>query len=747
MIVLEFRNDYCKNGRGLHFFEDQVDKETYVYTQFEPYYANRAFPCFDQPNIKALFKLRMILPLKWCGISNELVGVFSREVYLSLLKYNAPLEIMDIMKHIPVQYTEFKETKLISTYLFVIIAGPYVYSEYETEDKDLPKMRIYYRKSKTEFVPNFVEPMFKITVDGFKYYQKLFDYPYPYSKYDQIFVPEFVAGAMENPGAITFNECYIPKELSTPLKTARFSTTILHEMSHNWFGNLVTMNWWNDLWLNESFATIISYQATADLVGDVSWFLFLSYKTSALRSDQMPNNHPVLATIENTEEAESNFDSITYGKGASSLKQLMHLISPECFYEGIRSYFKKYAYSNTVYADFIGEMKLAVEKHGNKINLDEWSNQWLMSKGASSLTPEVVFENGVIKSLKVIQEFCPNSDECYRVHKIDIALYQEDMKEELLENVMINACKETIITEAVGRKAMAILLNANDYTYGKPLLDKQSLSVFTKQAYQIKNLTNKEMISKSFYQFIRDGKIRATEYIEFILGIVKVETNEKFLSNLVEMAEITLSSFLKVQSAKEYNDKLFNALIEKIINDSSNKELFKELVGVCILSATTQEQMQAIIKWAKDKFITYHGKEYKELEIKELYQIKIIKIVYADLTISNEEKKQLFELLFKDSNSESVKNTKIICDAMIPDKENKEKLWNYYLSPDHKESFEQISYSMSGFYVWNQIEMMEEYVDKFINAAPVICKIYSPEDMVTVLCSLCPLICNAKVFY
>ena len=316
---------YMRTGEGLHRFVDPVDKAVYLYTQFEVIDARRMFPCFDQPDLKATFSFEVIAPDDWEVVSNS------------------PTPSAEPVTAGTARWT-FSTTPRMSTYITALIAGPY--HVVRDEHRDIP-MGVFCRRSLAEHLD--ADRILDVTKRGFDYFEALFDRPYPFEKYDQLFVPEFNAGAMENAGAVTILEDYVFRSKVTDAAYERRAETILHELAHMWFGDLVTMRWWDDLWLNESFATYASVLCQSEATHWTSaWTTFANLeKTWAYRQDQLPSTHPISADIRDIEDVEVNFDGITYAKGASVLKQLVAWVGRDAFVSGVRSYFADHAWGNT----------------------------------------------------------------------------------------------------------------------------------------------------------------------------------------------------------------------------------------------------------------------------------------------------------------------------------------------------------------------------------------------------------------
>ncbi|MBI5803308.1 aminopeptidase N, partial [Candidatus Pacearchaeota archaeon] len=402
VVEVYYEANYDHSGSGMHHFTDPEDGNEYLYTHFEPYDSHKVFPCFDQPDLKATLNLRIEIPTGWIAVSNE-----------------NPSDANGTIINNERKIVTFNETKKLSTYLFEIAAGNY--DLFEDSYKNM-KMKIYFRKSMKKYVQ--YKEIFKITKQGLDFYEKFFDYKYPFAKYDQIFVPEFNFGAMEQPGAVTFSEHFIVRRSMTRTERAELATVITHEMAHMWFGDLVTMKWWDDLWLNESFADLMGYFTLVKATEfKDAWENFYARKSWAYVQDQYITTHPIVADAKDTDIAFSNFDGISYAKGASVLKQLMFYIGRENFRKGIVEYFKKYQWENTELKDFLECMEKS-----SGMNLKEWFKSWIETTGVNSITPEIFFNDGKISSFKIIQN-PSKSNGILRQHKTKVGLFYQDKKE------------------------------------------------------------------------------------------------------------------------------------------------------------------------------------------------------------------------------------------------------------------------------------------------------------------------------
>jgi len=402
IVVVDADCRYSNTGEGLHRFVDPVDDEVYLYSQFETADAKRMFACFDQPDLKAAFDVTVTAPSHWEVISNG--ATFSVEDDGAAKRHT------------------FTATPRMSTYLVALIAGPYARWDdtYSDDHGDIP-LGLFCRKSLAEFMDH--ERLFTQTKQGFGFYHNNFGAPYAFGKYDQLFVPEFNAGAMENAGAVTFLEDYVFRSKVTRASYERRAETVLHEMAHMWFGDLVTMQWWDDLWLNESFATFASVLCQAEATEFAeAWTTFANVEKSwAYRQDQLPSTHPVAADIPDLAAVEVNFDGITYAKGASVLKQLVAYVGLEEFLSGLRDYFRDHAFANATFGDLLG----ALEKASGR-DLSGWGQQWLKTTGLNTLRPDFDLDaDGRFTRFAITQSGAQPGGGETRVHRLAVGIYDE----------------------------------------------------------------------------------------------------------------------------------------------------------------------------------------------------------------------------------------------------------------------------------------------------------------------------------
>ena len=490
---------YMRTGEGLHRFVDPVDDEVYLYTQFETFDAHRMYACFDQPDLKAVFELAVTAPRSWQVVSNM-----------------APVGDPD-PAGAESSVWRFVPTPKMSTYITALIAGSYAVVRDRHGDIDLG---IYCRQSLAEHLD--ADELFTVTKQGFDFFEREFDYAYPFGKYDQLFVPEFNAGAMENAGAVTFLEDYIFRSKVTDAAYERRAETVLHEMAHMWFGDLVTMRWWDDLWLNESFATYMSHLTVSEVTRFTNaWTTFCnSWKGYGYRADQLPSTHPISADVVDTDSALLNFDGISYGKGAAVLKQLVAWVGREEFLAGVRAYFRDHEFANTTLADLLA----ALEKASGR-DLAAWAAAWLRTAGVNTLRPAVQVSAGAYTYVAVEQE-APVEHPTLRPHRVGIGLYDlstEGLVRRQRLEIDIDGARTEVSELAGVRQPDLLLVNDDDLTYAKIRLDERSLATVLEHAGEIRESLPRTLCWNAAWDMTRDAELPARDYVRLVVAGVAAE--------------------------------------------------------------------------------------------------------------------------------------------------------------------------------------------------------------------------------
>jgi len=580
VLIVEAEAAYMNTGEGLHRFIDPVDDEVYLYTQFEIADARRVFACFDQPDIKATFTFSVTAPDHWKVTSNSTTPT--------------PSSVRD-----GIAKWDFPPTKKMSTYITAIVAGPYyeVRDEYKGKFGTYP-LGLFCRSSLSEYLDP--KDLFTVTKQGFKYFEEAFDYGYPFEKYDQLFVPEFNAGAMENAGCVTHHESYVFRSKVTRATYEQRANTVLHEMAHMWFGDLVTMKWWDDLWLNESFAEWAAHHASVEATQYTeAWVNFVNQRKAwGYRQDQLPTTHPIVADMFDLDAVEVNFDGITYAKGASALRQLVAWVGEDAFFAGIREYFKKHAWGNTELNDLLVELEAASGR-----SLQDWTQRWLQTAGVNTLRPEIEIEDGKYKSVVVIQEppVAPEGvDQLLRPHHIGIGLYNRSgstIKRDSRIEIDVDGAR-TEVPELVGKPAAdLLLLNDGDYTFVKIRLDERSAKTSATGLRDIEDSVSRALIWGAAWDMTRDAELSTTDYLNMILSADLGSIEIGVAQQLLLQARSAIEQFGNPANRGANRDALAASLIEALAKTEPGSDhqlaFVKNIAGI----ARTKDHISLVSGW------------------------------------------------------------------------------------------------------------------------------------------------------
>jgi aminopeptidase N len=497
---------YMHDGTGLSRFQDPLDGRDYLHTSFESNDAHRVFACFDQPDIKGTFTFEVKAPEDWTVVSNQQGAKNDGGVW------------------------RFPTTSVISTYLAAVVAGHY--HSVHTLHRDIP-LGLYCRQS----LAPYLDPgeIAEVTGQGLDYFESRYGIPYMFGKYDQLFVPEFSAGAMENPGCVTFSERYIFRSRVTQAARQKRAETILHEMAHMWFGDLVTMTWFDDLWLNESFATYMGSLASAEATrfkNAWTWFA-AETKVAARIQDEMPTTHPIVADIPDVDSVHLNFDRITYNKGGAVLKQLAAWLGEETFFDGVHIYLERHSYANATLADFLAALEEASGR-----DLKAWAHVWLEEAGLNKLTAELEVEDHRILSAAVVQT-APEAHPVLRPHHLRIGLFDvsrdRDWAFERRKTVELDVDgARTAVPQLVGEMASDfVLVNDADLTYARVTLDARSQAALLEGRFRLDDDLARAVVWGSLWDMVRNAELRAGEYVDIAVKCIDVETDPAVFQSLI----------------------------------------------------------------------------------------------------------------------------------------------------------------------------------------------------------------------
>ncbi|MEL4359286.1 MULTISPECIES: aminopeptidase N [unclassified Luteococcus] len=588
VVEVHAEASYSRSGQGLHRFVDPIDQQTYLYTQFEPADARRVFPNFEQPDLKAAHHISVLAPDGWLVRSNQ------PRVGGGPVKNEAGE--LDGVRH------AFGPTPPLSTYLTCIIAGPWhqTSSHWRSGDGLEVELGALCRQS---LVPHFdADKVFELTKQGLDFYHHAFGYPYPWGKYDQVFVPEYNLGAMENPGLVTFTESYIHRSAATRAQYQGRANTILHEMAHMWFGDLVTPAWWDDLWLKESFAEFmgahVSVQATE--FRD-AWVAFAGRRKAwAYAQDQLPTTHPIVADIGDVEAAKQNFDGITYAKGAAVLKQLVAHVGVSSFFAGSRAYFQAHAFGSARLADLL----TALEQSSGR-DLDSWSRAWLQTAGPDTLSPVLELAEGRINRLGIRQESVDARDgsPVGRPHTLKVGLYRlGDGRLERTESFDVELAGDelTWLADPVGQDAPdLVLVNDEDLTYAKIGLDERSLETVREHLCELSDPLARALVWSALWNMTRDAQLPVAHYVAAVLRHGAAETDVATLSSLLTNLDFAINHYLPAASRNAAAEQAAGALWELLQDSASGSDaqivLARALAGLAVRARTVAPQLAGLL--------------------------------------------------------------------------------------------------------------------------------------------------------
>lgn len=567
---------YTNTGEGLHRFVDPVDGEVYLYSQFEVPDSRRMFAVFEQPDLKATFQFTVTAPAGWKVVSNS--------------------PTPEPIAHDDGQNATwgFAPTQRISSYITALVAGPYeeVRSELTNSEGRVIPLGVFGRRSLWQHLD--ADYIFEKTRQGFAYYEDKFGYPYPFEKYDQLFVPEFNAGAMENAGAVTFTESYVFRSKVTDAMKERRVVTILHELAHMWFGDLVTMKWWNDLWLNESFAEWASTIATAEATEwTEAWTTFNAMeKTWAYRQDQLPSTHPVVAEINDLEDVQVNFDGITYAKGGSVLKQLAAWVGVDAFFAGVGAYFRKHAFSNTELSDLLVELERTSGR-----DLSGWSKKWLETAGVNTLSPVIDEAGDGTISRFAITQTAQADYPTIRPHRLGIGFY--DLKDgALVRTHGIELDVDGDLTEVPQlkghRRPDLVLLNDQDLAYAKIRLDDRSLATAIDHLADISDPLARSLVWGAAWDQTRDAESAASDYVDLVLRNIGRETESTTIRTTLAQLQLAANAYVAPEQREATRARVADGLWQLAQAAEAGGDAQLQFVTAFASAAATSAQWETI---------------------------------------------------------------------------------------------------------------------------------------------------------
>lgn len=705
---------YSHTGEGLHRFVDPTDDSVYLYSQFETADAKRMFACFDQPDLKATYTITVTAPEDWKVISNALTESIDGGVH------------------------RFAQTPVMSTYLVALIAGPYAeWTDTYTDDHGSIPLGIYCRASLAEFMDE--ERLFTETKQGFSFYHKNFGIPYAFGKYDQLFVPEFNAGAMENAGAVTFLEDYVFRSRVTNYNYERRAETVLHEMAHMWFGDLVTMKWWDDLWLNESFATFASVLCQSEATEYTSaWTTFANVEKSwAYRQDQLPSTHPVAADIPDIAAVEVNFDGITYAKGASVLKQLVAYVGVDDFLAGLRDYFTSHKFGNATFSDLLA----ALEKSSGR-DLSDWGSQWLKTTGINVIRPDFeVDDSGAFTRFAIVQDgAAPGAGET-RVHRMRVGIY-DDTASGALERVQsVELDVEGSVTEVADLvgvpRGKLILLNDDDLTYASVRLDPESLETATARIGDITDSMPRTLVWSAAWEMTRQAEMKVRDFVALVEHGIAAETEIGVVQRVLLQATTAIESYADPEWATTVGWPGFSSrLLELARAAESGSDHQLAFVNTLLSGKLFDEQIAVVRALLDGDDPADHGLAGLTIDTDLRWKL-VLALATAGAIDSDPSNTPVIDAEAKRDNTSAGTRQAATARAARPLAEAKADAWSQAIDDDTLSNIYTRAV-VAGFDRPGQAELLSPYVDKYFAAVPEIWSRRSSEVAQTVVNGLYP---------
>ena len=688
-VAVQYACSYDHDSVGLHHFKDTTDGTEYLYTDFEPYDANRVFPAFDQPDLKAVFRITVTAPAGWQVISNTLetrrTPDGERETW------------------------EFAPTARISTYLMNVSAGDF---QVWTDAQARVPSRIFARKSLAQHVD--ADALFEVTRKGFDFYEKYFEVPYAFGKYDQIFVPEFKTGAMENVGAVVVTDNVLFRHKPTAEESVDRAILLLHEMAHMWFGNLVTMRWWDGLWLNESFATYMSFIA-AEAVTDYReiWQFFdARLRRWAVWQDELSTTHPIDMDVAETAGCFNNFDGITYGKGCCVLKQLAFRLGAESFREGVAAYLTRYSWKNTENQDFIRALSDAA-----KTDLSSWEKVWLHSSGVNTLSCELKVVGGKIGSLSVRQS-SGNGDARVKEHRLKLGLFEEASGGFVLSRALdVTITGESAaVPAAVGLPAPAFLLpNHETEAYAKIMLDPMSLACVESKFPRFTDAALRSSVIDILRIMLQDAHLSTQRYLAIVMSILPTEPSSQILDGLTRSVLPCIAQYLDGQRRGAFADRLHAAALAQLESGTHAPAMlrlwFRYLVG-----STFGEAARARLTGLLGGTVTLGNLELDQDMRWDLVSQLVRTGTPRDILAAEEK---------RDATDRGVRRAFAI-QAALPDAANKQVVWDRFLT-DRTTSLVLLKAGFQGFHQPDQEAMLAPFAARYLEALPAVARDRSME--------------------
>ena len=679
-LIIVMEGLYSNTGEGLQRSVDPVDQEVYLYSQGETAYIRKLYPCFDQPSLKAEFTFHVTAPAHWEVISNNPVST----------KVEAEGK----------SHWSFTKTPRISSYVTAVVAGPYAHVHDTYVGKKTVPLGIYLRKSLAKHLD--ADEIFTITKQGFEYFENVFGLSYPFDKYDQIAVVDFNWGAMENVGAVTFKETLLVfRSKVTDRMYLNRANTILHEMAHMWFGNLVTMSWWDDLWLNESFAEWSSYLAMFEATKfKNSWSAFSSERKNwAYRQDQLVTTHPIVTDMVDIEAVNANFDGISYAKGASVLHQLAAYVGRDNFIAALQKYFAKYAYKNTTLQDLLNEL----ESQSGR-DLKPWVATWLQTAGVNTLRPKTQVADNKYTSVEITQEhpLMPVGSKELRIHRLAVGLYDIKGNDVVLRKSIKFDLEgsSTLVPELVGESVADLLLvNDQDLSYAKVRLDERSIATLKTHLGEIEDGLTRTVCWSAVWDMLRDAQLSASDFLDIAMAGLTGEDDITSVTTLGNQIYGAIENYVHENKRDAKRAELAEFMSKMMDAAKPGSDFQLQYARIFTMLADTPVQAHRIRELLEGKL--------EGLTVDVDLRWTFVKFLVEQKVFSKSE----IEAELARDNTFTGQLSYETCLAEIYDGASKRSIWNSIINDDLPTEIRRAK--ISGFVSYRQRELLEEFVDDY----------------------------------
>ncbi|HEY7174013.1 MAG TPA: aminopeptidase N [Micromonosporaceae bacterium] len=665
VLVVESVQSETATGEWVHRSVDPSDKEVYVWTSFEPDDARRAWACFDQPDLKAPHGFTVIAPSHWMVVTNSGDPVVTQHPGGG-------------------RRWAFPDTPPLSTYVPVVNAGPFYEIRSERNGYDLGLLA---RRSLARFLDRDAEELFAVTAAGLTFYGERFGLPFPQHKYDQVFLPD-MGGAMENFGCVTWTDSAVYRTAPTYAERGRRAVVLLHEMAHMWFGDMVTMRWWEDLWLNEAFAEWACFWAAeAATPFTDAWASFLvDEKLDGYAADMAPTTHPIRQPVDDVAAAVASFDGITYPKGASVLKQLFAFVGEDACVAGLRGYFAKYAWGNTRLVDLMHELELASGR-----DLASWTDGWLDTAGTDRLSLDVGEAGATVLRATGPDGIPP------RPHRLDIGVYDRQDGGTLVRRTVVplETSGETTPVPDVSDAAL-LLVNDEDLTFASVRPDASSRRVMLDLAAGLPSAISRGVAVTTAWDMLVWGELSAADFVGCVTGVLATESVEGVVEPYLTLA---------VEAADSWSP------------DARRDELLEQVADVCLALAADPRRRQASVRALAQTAVTDDQiarlREYvgDDVDLRWRLLTRLAEVGAADPA-------ELDQLAHEDPDPDAWVRA-LAVDSARPDPQKKEAAWRAIVD-EHKVPMGSLRAVSEAFWRRSQGDILAAYADRYLEVLPTL---------------------------